>query len=123
MKLNIEILSPPAAWSTNQDRTMHWAKRKRLIDAWHEATHWAWLTIPYNVRQEWRDVPARVTMRIPFGVNRRRDPHNYVGTCVKAVIDQLVKEKLWKDDTAEFVTVVEPLLVSGGSAWILLEER
>jgi Holliday junction resolvase RusA-like endonuclease len=101
---------------------MHWGQRSRLVNAWHEATHWAWKSVPHNTREQWKDVPARVTMSIPFPVQRRRDPSNYLVVC-KAVIDQLVKEGLWPDDTAEFVTVMEPLLTSGKSAWILLEER
>ena len=123
-RLNIELVAPPKPWSTNDDRKLHWAPRKRLVDAWHEATHYAWLTIPHGVRDEWKGRPCTVRMRIPFPTKRRRDPSNYVGTIVKACVDQLTRDGLWPDDTDEWVTVLQPDLRPGEtSAWIILEAR
>ena len=55
--------------------------------------------------------PSTVEVFIPFTTNRRRDPHNYVGTVVKWIIDGLVYAGAWPDDTPEWVTVLEPVLV------------
>jgi hypothetical protein len=52
-----------------------------------------------------------VCVTIGFHTNRRRDPHNYVGTIVKSIIDGLVMADVWPDDNPEWVVVVEPKLV------------
>jgi Holliday junction resolvase RusA-like endonuclease len=57
--------------------------------------------------------PALVRVHIPFTQNRRRDPHNYCGTVVKAIIDGLVKAGAWEDDTPEYVEHLSPVLYKG----------
>lgn len=52
-----------------------------------------------------------VQVRLPFPVQRRRDPHNYTSTCVKWIVDGLVKAGAWPDDTPEYVTVLDPKLL------------
>jgi len=49
-------------------------------------------------------------VEIPFPQRRIRDPHNYCGTVVKAVIDGLVMGGAWPDDTPEYVGHLEPSL-------------
>lgn len=66
---------------------------------------------------------SNVQVTIPFRMNRRRDPHNYVGTVVKAVVDGLVRAGLWPDDNPEFVTVLEPLLVVGTEVVVSITPR
>jgi hypothetical protein len=67
--------------------------------------------------------PSFVTVSIPFLTNHRRDPHNYVGTVVKAIVDGLVAMGAWKDDTAEYVTVKEPVLYKGDTVTVWIEEK
>lgn len=90
---------PHKVWSINE--RIHWAERSRRVRAWEHAAYMA-------ARQDRiSDLPGRweVTLRLPFATLRRRDPHNYTGTVVKAVIDGLVRAKVWPDDTPEHVTV------------------
>lgn len=108
----------PQPWSTNDDRRIHWAVRKRRVDEWHQVTRWH-----YRAARETAPTPAIVTVEIPFAQKRRRDPHNYVGTVVKAIVDALVSEGAWPDDTAEFVTVAEPKLVVGDTVRVTMTRR
>jgi hypothetical protein len=55
--------------------------------------------------------PITVQVVIPFRVGRRRDPHNYTSTVVKAVVDGLVRARIVPDDNPTWVTVLDPLLV------------
>ena len=64
--------------------------------------------------------PCIVRVRIPVtSLNRRRDPHNYVAT-VKPIIDGLVDARIWPDDTADWVTVVDPVFHTGGEVVVEL---
>lgn len=54
--------------------------------------------------------PSVVRMTVPMPDARRRDPHNYTPTVVKACVDGLVASRFWPDDTAEYVVVVDPKL-------------
>lgn len=80
--------------------------------------------MPYRVRKDMVGVPCRVKVTIPFPQRRRRDPSNYIGTVVKAIVDGLVLVGVWPDDTPDWVEVVEPVLRIGGQLTeVLLEER
>ncbi len=108
----ILTFAPPAKpWSTNEDRNLHKYKRAELIRLWHEATqmHTRSVINVYGIVQE----PGIVRLQIPFKVDRRRDPHNYCGTVLKAVIDGLVGAGVWPDDTPEWVGHREPVLYKG----------
>lgn len=61
-------------------------------------------------QKAWSPVPINVHVTLPFRTTRTRDPHNYVGTNVKRVVDGLVKAGLVPDDNPEWVTVLEPTL-------------
>ena len=63
-----------------------------------------------------------VTVTIPFTQNRRRDPHNYCGTVLKAIIDGLVHAGVVPDDTPEWIGHREPRLVKGGDVIVELED-
>jgi hypothetical protein len=67
--------------------------------------------------------PALVRVHIPFPVDRRRDPHNYCGTVVKAIVDGLVNAGAWDDDTPEFVEHISPILYKGDMVIIELHEK
>jgi len=101
---------PDAPWSTNDDRRMHPLERHGRIQRWKEAT--AWYVKKYRIGP----VPSKIVVhvRIPFGSKRKRDPHNYCGTVVKAVVDGLVLAGVVPDDTPEWVGHREPTLAVGG---------
>ena len=66
----------------------------------------------YKINSDWFP-PTIVQLEIGFSTTRRRDPHNYCGTVLKAVIDALVNKGLWPDDTPEWIGHREPILVKG----------
>lgn len=115
--VGIELPSVPAPpLSMNECKGKHWKLIADLLDPWRDTT--AWLAKPKR-RQVHAFIaehgfPVKVQVTIPFGVERRRDPHNYVGTVVKSVVDGLVIARWFPDDTAAYVTVLDPLLVVGG---------
>ena len=51
-----------------------------------------------------------VLVTFQFDKQRKRDPHNYVGTTVKPIIDQMVTMGVFPDDNANFVNVPQPVL-------------
>lgn len=115
------------AWSTNQDRKMNKFERHKYVQAWQTAVRQAWRAyVPVEVRQqligpELYAPPAVIQIEIPFNQKRRRDPHNYCGTVLKAVIDGLVNEGLWPDDTPEWVGHREPLTVTGNIGRVMID--
>lgn len=96
--------------SENVSRKKHWAARSRELAPWREAVGWAWLALPKKEREA-SGVPCNVLVELPFAKGARRDPHNYISTNVKAMIDELVKVGVWPDDNPDWVTVIEPKLV------------
>lgn len=109
---------PDKAWSTNQDRTMHYRTRHKLVAAWKEATKEAWESQPRP------HTPLLghhvISLRIPFTTVRRRDPHNYCGTVLKAIVDGLVEGGVFPDDTPEHVGHREPVLTKGTTVEIVI---
>lgn len=105
----LELGRPPERpLSLNQARGMHWADVRRQTDPW-KLLAWS-VALNAGLADVIRGEPCVVTVHIPFRTNHRRDPHNFVPVC-KAVVDGLVKAKVWPDDTAQFVTVTEPVCV------------
>jgi hypothetical protein len=114
---------PP--WSTNQDRNLNKYKRAERIREWKSAARVAFIGyMNYHHPGHSRLLnPAIVQVTIPFTVDRIRDPHNYCGTVLKAVIDGLVKGGAWPDDSPEWVGHREPILRKGGEVWVQLRSR
>jgi hypothetical protein len=77
---------------------------------WKEAAFWCWKHQRYGDAAEALGQPATVLIELGFHTNRRRDPHNYVGTVCKAIVDGLVLAGLWEDDNPKWVTLHEPVL-------------
>lgn len=99
---------PAEPLSLNKANKLHWAERRRLTDPWKQL---AWATaLQSGLAQALAQAPCTVTVHIPFQTRHRRDPHNYVPVC-KAVVDGLVRAKVWPDDNPAWVTVTEPTLV------------
>lgn len=115
--------APNNPLSINKANRMHWAQKKRELDPWREETAWAWKSTKITERRVVMGKPCNVQVFLPFRTAQRRDPHNYVGTVVKAIVDALVKAGAWPDDTPEWVTVVEPVCKIGGDAMISIALR
>lgn len=82
-----------------------------MIAVWKEAT-----IVHYRNQQKGQHLPPSIVqIHIPFTTNRRRDPHNYCGTVLKAVIDGLVQAGAWPDDTPDYVGHREPVLYKGNT--------
>lgn len=109
--LGLTFHQPSLPLSTNRSNSMHWAARERLLKPWLEM---AWWLSSMEVRRHypipWVPVPVSIHLELEFRTATRRDPHNYVGTNVKAVVDGLVRGGLIPDDTPEWATIVEPTL-------------
>lgn len=99
-------------WSINEEK--HWATKASLRRAWREAG-WA-----YGLKVTRPRPPSVIEVTLPFRQHRRRDPHNYVGTVVKSLIDGFVDAGLWPDDTPEWVSVAEPKIEVGPSAQVVV---
>jgi len=104
---------PDKPWSTNQDRTLNPYTRADRIATWKGATMVTYKSWCVQNKRRRSLVPSLVRVHIPFAQNRRRDPHNYCGTVVKAIIDGLVNAGAWPDDTPEYVEHLSPVLYKG----------
>jgi len=132
--------SPPnRPLSENESRSQHWATKKRRLDPWKKETAEGWAnlaTLPEI--GDYIGKAYEVHIELPFDRTEkqwaadRRDPHNYVGTMCKVIVDQLtdvtkgktiLETRLWPDDTPEWVTVFEPVLVRGSVVTVRLTLR
>lgn len=126
--LMLRFPAPDLPISENESRRLHWAARRRRTEPWKEAAQTAWLIA--RKTPEGQAVvrrPAAVLVWIPFLNRRRRDPHNFVSTVVKPIVDGLTDhhekvppgrmvrtfEGIWPDDTPMWVEVREPRLYVG----------
>lgn len=108
MTIVLEFNAPAAPLSINQGNTMHWAKRRRILEPWGDL---AWVHARnYRTRNGYTPVPVEIQPAYQFRNARRRDAHNYTGTVTKAIVDGLVRAGLVPDDTPEWVTVLDPIL-------------
>jgi hypothetical protein len=116
-----------ATWSTNMDRRLDPFTRAEIKAGWKQAAFMALraykskhpeMFSKQKAREHGKTIEAPmlsgkwiVTVVIPFDTNHRRDPSNYCGTVMKAVIDGLVKARAWPDDGPAYVGHREPVLV------------
>ena len=117
MTHRIEFPPPAQPWSTNQDRNLHHLQRADRIKAWKGAARLLSGPLVNNTG------PGIVQVWIPFKDKRRRDPHNYCGTVVKAIIDGMVMAGVWPDDTPEYVGHREPVLYKGKTVIVEVTEK
>jgi hypothetical protein len=89
---------------------MHWAARSKRLKPWAFWTAIAYRAISVSERKKFYGYKLKIFVTLPFKNKGRRDPHNYIGTNVKTIIDALIKEGLAPDDTAEYIEVLEPRL-------------
>jgi hypothetical protein len=136
--LELRFEPPTAPASENAIRGMHWAKARRLLKPWKEAAQWAWVMTPRDIRSAVQGVACEVEVELPFATGAHRDPSNYVGSVVKAIVDGLKSEwispgprkpkvevwkGIWPDDGPEWVTVREPICVKGTEVVVRLTPR
>lgn len=100
--------APTHPVSINKANTLHWAARARLLDPWQSiATVVTRQALGANF---WPPVAVTIQAELPFRGNQKRDPHNYTGTVVKAIVDGIKKAGLIPDDTPEWATVLDSTL-------------
>jgi len=118
--IEIDLGHPPLP-PLSINKPLHWAARRRELEPWKQ---WMWvLAKEHKLSQRVRGRPCFVQFALPFNDDRRRDPHNYTGTVVKACVDALVSAGVWPDDTAKYVTVIDPELFKGKNVKLRLELR
>lgn len=112
--IEIRFPIPARAWSTNE--RIHHMQRAELTRQWKGAARL--LAARYK-----NQPPGIVQIWIPFNDKRRRDPHNYCGTVLKAIIDGLVMAGVWPDDTPEWVGHREPIIYKGAEVVVQITPR
>lgn len=99
---------------------MHHMKRARIARSWRTAAFYQAINAISRGRLQRDTPPCIVKVHIPVrSLATRRDPHNYIAT-VKPIIDGLVDARVWPDDTADWVTVVDPVFHTGGDVVVEL---
>ncbi len=111
--IQVQFEPPDKPWSTNQDRTLHHHARADIIAEWKGRASLAWFSYCNGKGLDPGMPPSLIRVHIPFRMDRVRDPHNYCGTVVKAIVDGLVHAGAWEDDTPEFVEHISPILYKG----------
>ena len=104
-QIRLTFEAPARVLSTNHTTSHHWREWHKDKKRWREAG--------FQLGTEtnslfWSAEPTDVQLSLPFGVSRKRDPHNFVGTVCKWFIDGMVMAEVWPDDTPEYVRVIEP---------------
>lgn len=121
--LVITLPMPAVPWGANQAATSA-AQRISL----HQRKKAVRDTTTLVARSHLRHVdlplpPCDVHVSIPFSTNRKRDPHNYTSTVVKAVIDGLRIAGCWPDDDPTWVRVLDPICEVGTDLTITITPR
>lgn len=111
-EFTIQLEAKPRPWSTNQDRKINPYLRSEIKNVWKDAARLAYrkYRMQYGITG-YLPGKAIITVTIPFTKKATRDPHNYCGTVLKAIVDGLVAAKLAPDDSPEYVGHREPILV------------
>jgi len=108
--IEFTFTAPNRAISTNESNRLHWAQRKRELDPWKDLSWYVFKKATKEQKEFFTGEKFKCQITIPFNRNARRDPHNYVGTICKGIVDSLTEANLIPDDTTEFVEVLEPIL-------------
>lgn len=101
---------PAPDTALNENDRLHRMARARRVKAWREATYWH-AVAAYGYAKNAMP-PCTVVLALPLRAIRQADPSNWTPTC-KACIDGLVDAGWWENDTAAYVTLLEPILVVG----------
>ena len=129
MTLEFQINPTEPPWSTNNDRNLNKYTRAARIKAWKDSTAAGWLAAARNQKDSYPKVdsawyaPSIVHLRIGFTTKRTRDPHNYCGTVLKAVVDGLVQAGVWPDDDPHWVGHRESELIIDPYTYVILTPK
>lgn len=107
----ITLRFPCPAKPLSINASSNWAKKRRYCEPWKQAAFVVARNHLVRERSTFAQTPVNVQVVIPFRGHHRRDPHNYTGTVVKAVVDGLVRAGIVPDDHAGWVTVIDPVLI------------
>lgn len=105
--LTVRFRAPTHPLSVND--VSHWAGKYGQCKAWRDVAHMLGLVL-VRASRDWVPIQGAVRVTLPFPTRNSRDPHNYTGSTVKAVVDGLVKGGVFIDDTSDHVTVEDPVL-------------
>lgn len=109
--LTLEFRAPTVPVSVNETKGRHWSVQAKRTTPWRDVAMAHLRNARIRKAVPWEgQVPVTVHLALPFARNARRDPHNYVGTNVKAVVDGMVAAGIVPDDNPDWVTVLEPAL-------------
>lgn len=99
--------APTVPLSMNQARRLHWAAVRNRTNPWRDLLRY--LTLANKSQFQGWLPPGGVTVQVdlPFRDARTRDPHNYTGTVVKAVVDGLTLGGLIPGDSPEWATILD----------------
>jgi hypothetical protein len=128
-RIVVDLQVRPQPWSYNDDRKLNPYDKAAIKNEWKTAARYALHQHKVHNPELYKVTNKKsratgdhhkvntlvgkwiVTLEIVFPDKRRRDPHNYCSTVLKAVIDGLVVAGAWKDDTPDYVGHREPILV------------
>jgi hypothetical protein len=109
--MELSFTAPTRPLSINESNRMHWASRKRRLDPWRICVRAAYHNVPAQELDSVKGKPVVIEVTLTFPRAGRRDAHNYTGTVVKTIVDELVRLGLVPDDTPEWVTVLDPRIL------------
>lgn len=119
-QIEFSFLQPSNPISTNEK--MHWAQKRRELKPWREAIHKrADELLKYTPDIQFPIRHCVIQFTFGFRTNHRRDRHNYTGTMVKALTDELVIAKVLEDDKSQWLEVRDSILTKGNKCEVRIE--
>jgi Holliday junction resolvase RusA-like endonuclease len=106
----LTFTAPTKPLSINESNRLHWAVRRKRLKDWHNLAIIAYKNMKKEDKEELKKYKIKIKVILTFPKNARRDPHNYIGTNVKAIIDGLIKAGLTEDDTQKYIEVIDPYI-------------
>lgn len=101
----VEFTFPDPAPRLSLNGRLHWRRHAEYTKQWRHAAFVYGRVSRINARH----TPANIQVTFDVADLRRRDPHNLIAT-VKPIVDGLVDAGYWPDDTADWVTVLDPMI-------------
>ena len=109
----ITFTPPTKPISVNQLQGKHWTAASVAKNKWVNEGVKAGLEHTDDF-DAFRGHRIEITVAIPFPDKRRRDPHNYTGSVVKALTDGFTRSgALVPDDNQTWVSIQDPVLYKG----------
>lgn len=109
--MQLSFVAPTRPLSINESNRMHWASRKRRLDPWRLCVRAAYNSAKPCELAQVKNKPVTIEVSLCFPRAGRRDAHNYTGTVVKTIVDELVRCGLIPDDTPEWLTVKDSVIL------------